>query len=195
MTAGRPIEFDPEQALDAAMRLFWRKGYEATSLQDLLEVMDISKSSFYQAFKSKHALFQRCIERYREELSQQMRRELAATRSGRAFISAKLHGIAEETCGPDARIGCLMMNTASEFAQRDPMIAKLINHGVLTFTNIFEEAVKKGQAHNDIPKDKDARALASYLVTNMGGLRNMVKAGADAETVNRVADLTLAVLD
>jgi TetR/AcrR family transcriptional regulator, transcriptional repressor for nem operon len=64
MIYGRPLEFDPDIALQAAMQLFWCKGYESSSVQDLITTMEVSKSSFYQTFKSKHILFQRCIVNY-----------------------------------------------------------------------------------------------------------------------------------
>lgn len=194
MSAGRPIEFDPDEALEQAMCLFWRKGYEATSLQDLLDAMALSKSSFYQSFHSKHALFENCIRLYRDQSTSQLKEKLAGAVSARGFIAATLHGIADETTGPRARLGCLLMNTASEFAQTDPAIAALVSDGIKALTDIFEQAVRLGQQQSDIARSQYPRVLAGFLVTNAGGLRNMVKAGADAQTVKQIADVTLAAL-
>ncbi len=85
MGLGRPIEFDPQQALDAAMHVFWQRGYEATSLENLLAAMDIGKSSFYQAYGSKPELFQKCLENYRDASVDRLRALLDQSASGKAF--------------------------------------------------------------------------------------------------------------
>lgn len=195
MNIGRPLEFNPDEVLDKAMRVFWRQGYEATSLQDLLTAMSLSKSSFYQTFTSKHELFQRCIYCYREQLVIDLRNKLANAQTARRFISSILYDVATETRGPEARIGCLLMNAANEFGQTDSKIARLVSDGIRASTDILEVAVKKAQNEKDIPENKNAKTLASYLMTNMGGLRNMVKAGADGETVISVANVALEALD
>jgi len=195
MTIGRPLEFNPDHALDAAMQLFWRKGYESSSLQDLLGTMGLSKSSFYQTFTSKHVLFQQCIQHYRQSLTDEMQVQLQKTGSGKTFITTLFHNVSNETTGPDARRGCLLMNTASEFAQSDPDIAKLVSSSIDKFTNVFELAIQQAQQQGDISSDKDSQTLATYLVSSMSGLRNMVKAGADRKTVKQIADVVLSALD
>jgi len=195
MNAGRPLEFDPEQVLEAAMQLFWRKGYEATSLQDLLAAMGLSKSSFYQTFKSKHTLFKACLRHYRQMLGQDLARQMEQAGSGKAFLQNLFHGLAAESCGAGARKGCLLMNTASEFAQSDPKVAAAVAQGIESLRDIFEAAIRQAQQQGEIAADKDARALAIYLVSSMSGIKNMIKAGADSETVRGIAALTLRILD
>ncbi|MFQ5487964.1 MAG: TetR/AcrR family transcriptional regulator [Gammaproteobacteria bacterium] len=195
MNAGRPLEFDPEQALEAAMELFWRKGYEATSLQDLLAAMGLSKSSFYQTFKSKHALFQASIRHYRRMLDQDLTRQMEVAGSGKAFLQNLFQHLVVETRDADARKGCLLMNTASEFAQNDPRIAAVVAQGIESLRDIFETAIRQSQEQGEIPVGQDARALATYLVSSMSGIKNMIKAGADKKTVREIAGLTLRILD
>lgn len=195
MTAGRPLEYNPEIALNAAMLLFWRKGYESTSLQDLLKTMGLSKSSFYQAFKSKHQLFQQSIQHYRKVLSEDLETQIRQADSSRQFIENLFYSVASETSGPNARRGCILMNTANEFAQTDTEIADLIGDSIQQVTTIFERAILQAQNENQISKDKDARSLATYLVSTMSGLKNMVKAGADRETIKRIVDIALSALD
>ncbi len=195
MMIGRPREFNPEIALESAMQLFWRKGYESSSLQDLLSTMGLSKSSFYQTFKSKHALFQNCIEHYQQTLDSEMRTQLENTGSGKAFIKNLFTSVANETSGSDARRGCLLMNTASEFAQTDQEIAELVSSSIDCITDVFETAIQQAQRQEEIPSDKDARTLATYLVSTMSGVRNMVKAGADRETVKRITGIAMTALD
>lgn len=195
MNIGRPLQFNPDQALDAAMQQFWRKGYESTSLQDLLNVMCLSKSSFYQAFKSKGQLFQRSIKNYQKMLVDDLLSQLKQADTGRAFLETLFMSVANETSGPDARRGCLLMNTANEFAQEDVDIAKLVSDSLDHIITLFEKAILQGQGEGVINKDKDARSLAVYLVTNMSGLKNMVKAGADRETIKRTVKIILTTLD
>lgn len=191
---GRPIQFDPDQALKSAMSLFWRKGYEATSLQDLLQATGLSKSSLYQTFGSKHALFERSVDRYRRDLVSEMREMLTQARSGRTFIDQALLGVAGETRGRNARRGCLVMNTASEFAQRDPDIAKLVKQGTRAFAEVFEAAIVQAQKEGDIPPETDAKLVAKYLVSSLSGLKTMVKAGASPGEVEAIAKVALRAL-
>ncbi len=195
MTLGRPIEFNPAVALDAAMQLFWRRGYESSSLQELIKTMGLSKSSFYQTFKSKHLLFQRCIQHFQLTMSAEMEAHLEKSDSGRDYINALFHSVANEINGPNAHRGCLLMNTASEFSQTDSEIAKLVSSSIEKFIDLFETAIKQAQQQGEIPSSKNSRALATYLASSMGGLRNMVKAGADQKTAKKIADITLSALD
>lgn len=195
MTAGRPLQFDPDTALDRAMQLFWRKGYESTSLDNLLTTMDISKSSFYQAFKSKRNIFESSIRHYRTMLFGNLQSQLEQAASGKEFIETLLYDVASETSGPEARRGCLLMNTASEFSQTDPKIAGLVADSLDKIATIFEQAISQAQQEGDISKNKDARSLAIYLVSCMSGLKNMVKAGADRETIKRIVKVSITALD
>lgn len=195
MTVGRPLEFDPDMALESAMHVFWRQGYEASSLQDLISAMDLSKSSFYQAFESKQALFKRCITFYRQGLIDELQGKLSKTGSGKAFIKTLFRDVAKETTGTDGRRGCLLMNTASEFAQTDPEIAELVSRSIKNLTQVFELAIEQGQQQGDIPADKNSHQLATYLVSSMSGLKNMVKAGATSKSIKQTADIVLSPLD
>jgi TetR/AcrR family transcriptional repressor of nem operon len=195
MSIGRPLQFDPDMALESAMHVFLRQGYEASSLQDLISAMGLSKSSFYQTFESKQVLFKRCIQFYRQGLIDELQLKLSKTDSGKAFIQTLFRGVAKETSGTDGRRGCLLMNTASEFAQTDPAIAELVSNSINKLTQVFEKAIEQGQQQGDIPADKNKHALANYLVSSMSGLKNMVKAGADSKSIKQTADIVLSVLD
>ncbi|HHI92586.1 MAG TPA: TetR/AcrR family transcriptional regulator [Gammaproteobacteria bacterium] len=195
MTTGRPREFDTNQALAAAMHQFWQQGYTATSLQDLLKAMQISKSSFYQTFGSKHALFQRCMEHYRNTLEDSMLAHLQKSPSARQFIDATFRAISDNGQDGDGQFGCLIMNTASEFAQDDPVVAKLVRTGTEKIHTVFLHAIKRAQADGEIPGDKNPEALASYLLSSMGGLRTMAKAGTARKTLEEIVKITLSALD
>lgn len=195
MSPGRPLEFDPDEALDAAVEVFWGRGYEATSVSDLLDAMALSKSSLYQAFGSKQQLFERCLVRYADGLSKRMRAALDASSSGRTFIEETFLSVAETARSPAGARGCLVANSASELGQREPALAGPVADGLARFARIFLEAVTRAQGAGEIPAKADPRALASYLVACMNGLRTMIKAGADRRTARSMVKLMLKALD
>lgn len=194
MPLGRPIEFEPEQALEAAMQQFWSAGYESTSLRELLTAMDLSKSSLYQTFGTKQQLFEKCIARYRDGMACDMLERLQNAQSGWCFIEETLYSVVEVTRGPIPPRGCLVMNSASEFSQGNPALAALISASLERFEGVFLQAVQRAQAEGDIPASKDARVLAQYLLTSMGGLRTMVKAGTDAKHIRQIVGVVLNAL-
>lgn len=189
---GRPLEFDPDTALEAAMQVFWAKGYELTSMQDLLAAMNLSKSSLYQAFGGKQALFRSCMTRYADQIATRLRQRLNEAASGMAFIDAFLHSVLEETQGTPR--GCLVMNTASEFAQNDVLIAQDVSTSIERFRQILQSAVERAQQEGDIAPERHARTLASFLVSSMSGLKTQAKAGADEDTLNGIIATILRAL-
>jgi TetR/AcrR family transcriptional repressor of nem operon len=195
MNIGRPRNFDAEQALESAMQVFWSKGYEATSLADLIEVMEISKSSFYQTFESKHQLFQNCINHYQDRYIESITDSLQKAKTGYAFIEATFQSIAEKARPSGDRRGCLIQNCVSEFAQRDPVIAKVIAKGMKNITDIFLSAIKRAQDEGDISKNKKPLPLARYLVSSMNGQMTMIKAGASPSVIKEVTQVVLTALD
>jgi|TARA_B100000795_G_scaffold238446_1_gene199576 TetR/AcrR family transcriptional repressor of nem operon len=192
--AGRPREFDADDARDIAMSLFWSQGYDATSLNDLLSAMGLSKSSFYQTFESKLSLFENCLGRYREMLVGTMTAGLANAPSAIAFINFAIVDVANDTSDPLGRRGCLMMNTATEFAQRDPGIARCVEAGIKATRDVFLEAIIKAQAAGDIDSTASTEVLADYLVTIVSGLKTQVKAGASHDQIADIAKLAVVAL-
>jgi len=194
MSHGRPLEFDPQLALQKAMELFWCHGYEATSLQALLTAMDISKSSFYQAFGSKHELFERCLKAFRERQVERMNAALAQTSSGKEFLRNMLLAAARDSATTEFPKGCLIMNTATEFSGRDVVVADLVGEGARQFAGVFRTAIERAQADGEIAADRDAEVLARYVVSTISGLKTMAKTGLPAAAIEDVAEVALTVL-
>ena len=163
-------------------------------MEDLLSAMDLSKSSFYQAFGGKAALFKRCLESYRDVAADKLGQALENAPSGRDFIESTLRGVAEGTTSPMGRAGCLLMNTATEFAQRDPEIASLVARSLQRFEELFYDAVRRAQREGDIPTTADARGLAQFLATNLGGLKAMARAGAEPSKIRTVVAIVMNAL-
>lgn len=195
MTAGRPLSFDPERALDRALDLFWERGYGATSLQELTRAMGLSKSSFYQTFGSKHRLMQQCIARYRARTEARLEESLERASSARAFIEATLSSVLEEVGGDGRARGCLVVSCANEMAARDRRIGRLTGAALEGFRRVFARAVERGRREGDVSGDADPRVLSAYLVAAMCGLRTMVKAGVARDTVTAAIAGALRALD
>jgi TetR/AcrR family transcriptional regulator, transcriptional repressor for nem operon len=195
MIIGRPKEFEFDEALEAALEVFWKKGYEATSLQDLIEAMDLSKSSFYQTFESKHKLLESCIKRYQEIITKELTNALESAESGRSFIEGAFNALAEKAKLPCDHKGCLIMNCANEFSQKDPAVAELISNATKKTTDIFLMAVKRAQKEGEVSSDKKPLSIARYLVSNICGVQTMIKAGANPSMIREISEVALQALD
>jgi len=194
MALGRPLEFDPNNVLDAAMHVFWRNGFEATSLQDLLKSMSLSKSSFYQTFSSKEKLFHQCLKHYQEQIVTKLEFDLNEANSGIEFIQHAFSSIANEARKENEQKGCLVINTANEFGQKNNEIASLVRQSLEKFESIFLQAIKQAQNEGAIAKTKNAKVLAQYLVGNMGGIKSMVKAGMNKKQINQIVNVVIESL-
>lgn len=194
MAIGRPMEFDPDVALDKAMQTFWAQGYEATSTTDLMSAMGLSKSSLYQTFGSKRELFIRCLDHYCREAGDRVQTIVAGTRTGkqfivdlfRAFISAGSNGRPK---------GCLLVNTACEFGNSDKELGSYIASRLEGSKQQFRQAIEQGQRDGDIPADKDADQLSNLLVMNVCGLRVLAKLETDPSVMESTVDQLLEQLD
>lgn len=191
MQMGRPREFDPEKALDVAVEVFWCKGYEATSMSDLLNAMELSKSSLYQSFGGKRQLFTRCLARYQERFTSELSTRLTQAESGRRFIEDVFQAVADTAQQPEGEKGCLVGNSASELGQRDTVFAKPVAQGLRSLGAVFKAALKRAQAEGDVPRHADLNALASYLVSSMTGLRTLIKAGLNKREARTMVPLIL----
>ncbi len=176
------------------MQVFWRNGYENTSMQDLLDAMNLSKSSLYQAFGGKQALFERCMTRYGDEMIGSLRDALQASPSGLGFIRQFLESVLDEARAVCEARGCLVLNTANEFARRNPQIANAVSQGLNRFHEVLQAAVVRAQQEGDIPPERNANMLATYLVSSMSGLKTMSKAGAGEKALEGIIELTLKAL-
>ncbi len=195
MATGRPIEFDSDEVVASATAAFWSKGYEATSLQDLLDATGLSKSSLYQSFGGKQQLFGRCISAYTDRMVALLLERLGGSGSAMQFIRAGLTEIGSEGAHGQRPIGCLVMNTASEFGQREPVFAEWVDSGISRVRAVMLRAIEQGQRAGEISRSRSAAALADYVMSSIAGLRTMVKAGTPTKKVLGVVDLIVSTLN
>jgi TetR/AcrR family transcriptional regulator, transcriptional repressor for nem operon len=188
----RTKEFEPQAALDAAMELFWRRGYEATSLRELLDAMGIGRGSFYDTFGDKHDLFLAALDRFQEVRTfwvYEVLREAGLDGIQEVFRRT-IEGLTEF----EPRRGCLLANSAVELAPYDPEVARRISGYVGRTEAAFEEALIRARDDGEIPADSDTKALARFLVTTLHGLRVLARAGSDREALEDTVGVAMGSL-
>lgn len=187
----RTKEFDPEEALEAAMELFWRRGYEATSMRSLLEGMGVGRGSFYDTYGDKRALFLAALDRFEKNRTTWALEVLETSPSPVAGIEEVFGRTLESLVGYEPRRGCLLANSAVELAPHDPEVAAHISGYVRRLEGAFEDALERARKMGEIPKGSNPKALARFLVTSLHGLRVMARAGAERETLEDAVGVTL----
>lgn len=161
----RPSAFNHQQAIDKALLLFWRKGYQATSMSDLVEAMDISRSSFYGAFQDKRTLFLLCLDLFGErtcEVLQKARSRMAAMDALQFFFERHLSGPRPQ----QASLGCMLVNTVLEMAGVDDDLSDRASEHLLDMQHLFEDCLRDAGC-----KSEQARSLAGVLMLLNEGVR------------------------
>ncbi|MDQ3377177.1 MAG: TetR/AcrR family transcriptional regulator [Actinomycetota bacterium] len=188
----RTKQFEPQEALDAAMHLFWRKGYGATSMRDLLDAMCIGRGSFYDTFGDKHALFLAALDRFEEARTSWFDEALEG--SGLDGIEEVFRRTVDGLVGFEPRRGCFLANTAVELAPHDAEAAARISRYVRRTEEAFTGALVRAQGAGEIPAEGDPKVLARFLVSNLHGLRVLARAGSDRRTLEDAARVALRAL-
>jgi TetR/AcrR family transcriptional repressor of nem operon len=191
----RPREFDPDVVVERAMQVFWAKGYEATSLDDLCEATQLNRSSLYSSFGDKHTLFLATLDRYGDRAVAMVAAALSKPVHIRESLGAFLAGMVEGIVAGPQRTGCFIGNCTSEVSRHDREAALRIQRNVArieaTFRSAFEQAKKRG----DLRPDSDVEALARFFVVSIQGLRLMGKTIWDRDTLEDVVGVMLRSLD
>ena len=194
-TVGRPREFNPDDALEQAMQAFWAKGYEATSLSELTRTMGISRSSFYEAFGSKHELFLKTIDRYGGSIVENMVAGLEGDGPARAAIAGIFARVVDNAVARADRRGCFVCNCITEVSAHDPQAAARVAACLARMERAFGAAIVRGQRAGDVAADRDAIALARHLTSSLNGLTVMAKANPDRAVLDDVVRVVLSALD
>lgn len=190
MAIGRPREFDVDEALDRALRVFWRKGYEGTTLPDLTEAMGINRPSLYAAFGNKESLFRKALDRYSEG-SAAIMTEALRQRTTREVVERLLIDTAEALTNPKNPPGCLGVQGALSCGDAaEPIRNELIARRAAAETAIrqrFERAIAEG----DLPQEAAPSDLARFVATIIQGMAVQAASGATRSELCQVATMAL----
>lgn len=166
-----------EEALDKAIRVFRERGYNATSIGDLIAAMGLASGSIYKAFRDKRAVFLAAFERYTARRSEQLQRAADGAKNGREKLRDVLAFYVASAKGLEGRRGCLVVGSAVELAIVDPDIAARVRASLAKNEAFLAGLIREGQADGSIPAGIDADATARVMVCLTQGLRVVGKAG------------------
>jgi len=190
MAMGRPREFDVDKALDLALQVFWRKGYEGASMADLTETMGITKPSLYSAFGNKEELFRKALDRYVDGPGGYFQVALAKP-TARAVVEHLLYESANAVTDPNHPPGCLAVQGALSCGDAAESIKQeLVSRrakGEQDLRQRFERAIAEG----DLPEGADAADLAAYLSAILQGMAVQAAGGTTRAQLRKIAEMAL----
>lgn len=193
MTRGRPRKFDRDRALDSAMLTFWRRGYQATSLDDLTKAMGINRPSLYGTFGDKEQLFLQALERYAEQYGGRVVAVLNGEFNARSAVEAFLNAVVTQLSDPTLPVGCLRVNSTLESNGLSETIYRtLINHQA-HLESVLYERLRRGQAEGQLSTQEDVQALAWFFAGVVNGMVVRAQVHADPRTLQQMARIALHV--
>ncbi|WP_052866512.1 TetR/AcrR family transcriptional regulator [Streptomyces niger] len=191
----RTKEFDPDAVLQSALELFWRRGYEATSMADLVAHLGIGRASIYATYGNKHALYLKALDRYSEDRDPLLLRELSSTGPALPAVRTVVRRFAAEASSDDQRAkGCFVTNTAAELGAHDAAAARRVEASWDHIETLLHSALARARAQGELPADRDPRSLARMLLVLLQGLRVVGKASNDPGRAQDAAEQALSLL-
>jgi AcrR family transcriptional regulator len=186
---GRPREFDIDEALERAMRLFWHHGYEGTSLSDLTRELGVTRPSLYAAFESKEALFLKALDLYEARAGYRQAALTAPTAS--AYARALLEGAADLHGDKKNPPGCLGVHGALACAPQSDGIRNELTRRRKLGETVIRDRLKRARTEGDLPADADPADLARYLSVLMYGITVQAIGGATRKELRSVTELAM----
>jgi TetR/AcrR family transcriptional repressor of nem operon len=186
----RPKAFDRDKALRTAMLQFWKKGYEATSTDDLVRAMEIGRQSLYDTFGDKHSLYIEALQLYNSQQNSRHAEILLADVSPLATIEALLSSVAGAELESQA-LGCMNINAICEFGQRDRDVTAIEVASTEMLLSLLERVLCRAKEDGEVAPDLDERKAAHFLGTMLTGLKVRARAGEDAESLRVQASLAV----
>jgi TetR/AcrR family transcriptional regulator, transcriptional repressor for nem operon len=189
----RPREFEESAVLNAATRCFWKQGYEATSVRDLVEHTGITAASLYNAFGDKRALYEKALDHYIEgSIADRIRRcqSLPPLRAIEVFFEE----IVKRSLNDRDRKGCMLVNAALDMAPHDPAFRKVVAEVLISIEAFFQRCVGAGQADGTIVRSLPAETLAQNLLGVLMGIRILARVRPERALLEGVAAPALALL-
>ena len=190
----RTKDFDEDEVLKKAVDLFWLKGYNATSMQDLVDGLGISRSSLYDTYGDKHSLFIKALEHYRQENSGVFCNLVSTDRPAKETIRMLLESVAGQLAADPTNKGCFMVNAEVEVAPHDSEVSRIICNNDQQIEDAFFVVIKKGQETGEIKNPGDARALARFTFNTVKGLRVTAKSTNDKAVFDDVINMAISAL-
>jgi TetR/AcrR family transcriptional repressor of nem operon len=190
----RHKDFDRDQALHKAMEVFWSRGYEAASIEDLVTHMGINRQSIYDTFGAKHALYLQALDRYGEVEGRKLFALLERPGPAKKVLRGLFADVVEKALR-DGRRGCFMGNAMSELAGRCKETAARTCRNKEAAEEAFYRALIRGKNQGDLKGVRNPRAVARFLYNSLQGLVLVAKSTRDRKALEDVVKVTLSVLE
>ena len=187
---GRPREFDAEQALDAALELFWRQGYEGTSLAELTATMGISGPSLYAVFGNKEALFRKALARYDEKYGSNFRAALAEP-TARLVAEKLMTGSIKQVTRSGCPRGCLLVQGALASNEAAEPVCKAVSQARASAEAAIRERFERAAAEHDLPRGVDPVSLARFLWAVLIVIAVQAAGGATEAQLSEIVDVVM----
>ncbi|MFB8004011.1 TetR/AcrR family transcriptional regulator [Nocardia sp. NPDC056000] len=181
----RPRNFDEDRAVEAAMRTFWASGYEATSTADLCAATGLGRSSIYNTFNSKNALFEKALRRYMDEKNAPVLDLMNDDAPVRDKMRALLWRVIDQQL--EEPPGCLVVNSMVELAPHDPQIARSLRRDLDVRVQTLRAAFESGRRRKEIAAERDSLGLAHFMIATISGMQVAARGGADRATLESIA--------
>ena len=191
----RPREFDEATTIEAAIECFWRRGYQATSVRDLVDKMGISAPSLYNAFGDKRALFVRALDQYLERSTRARIKRLEDSLPPKQAIRRFIEEIIERSVNDLEKRGCFLINSALEVAPHDRELGALIADRLAEIEAFFRRSIEAAQADGAVPRGRVAKDLARLLLGVLLGIRVLARSRPERALLEGVARPAFALLD
>jgi TetR/AcrR family transcriptional repressor of nem operon len=187
--------FDENEVLTKAMHLFWKQGYAATSVQDLVSHLGINRASLYDTFGDKEQLFKKSFELYRKTNIEGLKQFLNSQKDVREGFAKLFENAIEEAINDRDRKGCFVVNTTAELVPNDESISEVLESNKNEFEQIFLDYLKRGQEEGQIGKGRDLKSIAALFYTLYNGLRVVSKLQPDKKKLSDTIGVALSLLD
>jgi TetR/AcrR family transcriptional repressor of nem operon len=191
----RSKDFDEEEILKKAIYIFWDKGYNATSIHDLIDGLGIGRSSIYHTFGDKHQLFVKALEYYQVIGTAKITAIIDRASSVRDAIETLMKLVITDILNATVPKGCFKVNTEVEVASCDEAVSKLVYNDDLLIEDALYNAFKKAQANGEIDHSKDALALARFFCCTITGMRVYAKFRSEPQFFEDISRTALTLLD
>ena len=191
----RTKEFNEDEVLDKAVDLFWFKGYNGISSQEIVDGLGLSRSSLYDTYGDKRTLFIKALKRYRIRETGAMIAFLDNAPDVMQGIKIIFQTSGRECLGEKSGMGCFVVNSRIELAAHDTEIAEIVRESREAMEKGFFRALERGQKAGQITSNQSARALSYFLVNNLWGLKTYGKAGPERIVIEDTIRVTLSVLE
>lgn len=190
----KSVLFDKHAVMDKVTDLFWRKGYNGTSMQDLVDVTGLNRSSFYNTYQDKFHLFEESLKHYQQRQNEFTTKYLNQPRlTPRESLVSLFKAFHEQALTGDSK-GCFLSNCTAEFGNTDPEVTRFLSGNMDMVVSVFQKFIEKAQESGEIDPEKDAHQLALFLFSSMQGIRITSMIDSNQKDISLIINQVISAL-